>query len=392
MYPVYKRFWELIQIKQANIEVKWVSSSQHDDLLEDLYFFFKLKADYKFSKFSISKESNLSKKAAAILKEASKLLDHERPDLILIQGDTLTSQQVAFAAFYNQIPVAHIEAGLRTNDIKSPFPEELARRTISQISDLDFSPTQHAQNKLEAEKILFDKSSYAFLTGNTVIDALQFTINKINDPEFKWNKLAYARELGSNHKINLIKTLSKDKKYILITCHRRENNYKIQTNLTNAIYKLAQRFRNDAKIQFIISTHKNPEARKAFGELALQLKQEGLTNTLILESLNYPLFMHALQKSYFVVTDSGGIQEEAPYLCKPVLVFRNETERTEGVNEGFSKLTGTEEHSIHGAMLELLNNYNAYESMIKIGEQPYGDGLAAQRIAEICLLYLKTKD
>lgn len=388
MYPVYKRFWELGQKKYPNLEVKWISSSQHTDLLKDLYKFFKLKADYKFPEYS--SKADLSTKAAKILGAANKLFNEDRPDLVIVQGDTLTSQQVALAAFYQRIPIAHIEAGLRTNNIYSPFPEELARRTISQISELDFTPTENAQNTLEAEKILFKRSSHPFLTGNTVIDTLKFTVDKLSH-NFDWGDLAFAEFAYKRKKINLVEALAEPKRSILITSHRRENNYSIQCNLTNALYRLAQRFKDDDSIRFIVSIHKNPEARKAFTELNSQLVDEGINNIMILESLNYPLFIHLLQEAYFVVTDSGGIQEEAPYLCTPVLVFRNETERIEGIEQGFSKLIGTEEHVVHGAMLEMLTNDSAYQSMIKFNEQPYGDGLAAERIAEICLLYLRVR-
>ncbi len=395
MFPVYKLLWEraALSTNARAIEVKWISSAQHNDMLQDLEDFFKVKPDYYFSleSFHNSADRRLGNLSAKILEEATKLFVQERPDLIFIQGDTLTSQQCALAAFYEKIPIAHIEAGIRTNNINAPFPEELARRIISQVADLNFAPGQRSLTTLEAEKILFKKNSYNFYTGNTVVDTLDLACKKIEAPDFDWSKFASAKLGFEEEDFNLYKYLQEPnvRKRILVTAHRRESHEFGIENLCNAIHRIAERFNGTEEVEFIICLHKNPNARFAFRELFEKVQKEKLDNIAFMEALNYPLFLELMLKSYFIVSDSGGIQEEAPYLNKPVLVARNETERTEGIDFGFSKLVGTDEHLIHASMLELISDKEAYNSMIKVGLQPYGDGLAAARIVDISLLYLQ---
>lgn len=397
MYPVYRQFWQKSEENRSGkkIEVSWVLSSQHTDMLTDLEKFFKLKPDFSFDLGACSANpldpDYLAKRAALIMEKASDLFAREQPDLVVIQGDTLTAQQCAMAAFYQKIPIAHVEAGIRTNDISSPFPEELARRIISQVSDLNFAPGSRALNTLEAEKILYKKKSYNFYTGNTVVDALDYVVNRISGERFDWEGLNIATESFSNEEVDLVKYLDDNlqRKIVLITAHRRESFGEAHSNLASALLRLAQRFKDDENVQFLVSLHKNEEARKPFENLYQSVVDEGLTNVGFLDAVNYPLFVKLMQSSYFIVTDSGGIQEEAPYLSKPVLVFRNETERTEGIDQGLARLVGTDEHLVHGAILELLTDDKSYQSMVKYGLQPYGDGLAAQRIADVCLLYLR---
>jgi len=385
MYPVYKKFWQKSEENRSGkkIEVSWVLSSQHTDMLVDLEKFFKIKADFSFGiddqHLNSLSGDYLAQKAASILQKAATLFSTEKPDLLILQGD-------------QGIDIAHVEAGIRTNDIKAPFPEELSRRIISQISDLNFAPGARALNTLEAEKILFKKKSFNFLTGNTVVDTLDYVVNRISNANFNWDELNLASQSFINQEINLVKWLDdvSDYKIVLITAHRRESFGEAHLNLTNAILRLAKRFK-DINVKFVISLHKNQQAREPFEHLYQKLKEENLNNVHFFEAINYPLFVKLMQASSFIVTDSGGIQEEAPYLSKPVLIFRNETERTEGIDYGMAKLVGTDEHLVHGSILELLTDTNSYQSMIKSGLQPYGDGLAAERIAEICLLYLREK-
>jgi UDP-N-acetylglucosamine 2-epimerase (non-hydrolysing) len=398
MYPVYKKFWQKSEENRSGkkIEVSWVLSSQHTDMLVDLEKFFKLKADFSFGIDDQHLDSlsgdYLAQKAASILQKAAILFSSEKPDLLIIQGDTLTAQQCALAGFYQGIPIAHVEAGIRTNEIKSPFPEELSRRIISQIADLNFAPGARALNTLEAEKILFKKKSYNFLTGNTVVDTLDYVVNRISEQDFTWDGLEMAYQSFKKREINLIDWLEQhnNKQIVLITAHRRESFGEGHLNLTNALLRLAERFR-DTNIEFVVSLHKNQQAREPFEILHKKSLEQNLNNIHFFEAINYPLFVRLMQAVSFIVTDSGGIQEEAPYLSKPVLIFRNETERTEGIDYGMARLVGTEEHLIHGAILELLTDEKSYYSMIKTGLQPYGDGLAAERIAEICLLFLREK-
>jgi len=398
MYPVYKKFWQKSEENRSGkkIEVSWVLSSQHTDMLVDLEKFFKLKSDFSFGIDDQHLDSlsgdYLAQKAASILQKAAILFSSEKPDLLILQGDTLTAQQCALAGFYQGIPIAHVEAGIRTNDIKAPFPEELSRRIISQVSDLNFAPGARALNTLEAEKILFKKKSYNFLTGNTVVDTLDYVVNRISEASFQWEGLEMAYKSFDQEELNLIDWMDKhrNKQIVLITAHRRESFGEAHLNLANAVLRLADRFK-DTNVEFVISLHKNQQARQPFEMLYQESQKQNLNNLHFFEAINYPLFVKLMQSASFIVTDSGGIQEEAPYLSKPVLIFRNETERTEGIDYGMARLVGTEEHLIHGAILELLTDDKSYNSMIKTGLQPYGDGLAAERIAEICLLFLREK-
>ena len=398
VYPVYKALLERAQVGQSpgsriehRLEIKWVATGQHQDLVQDLYEFFEIETDYRFEiEPAEQPELQLGSLSSQIMLQASDLFLREQPDLVLVQGDTLTAQQVGLAAFYQKIKIGHIEAGIRTNDIYSPFPEELARRLLSQIADLNFAPSQTALTNLEAEKVMHKKSSHNFHTGNTVVDSLEMSTKRIQEAEFDWSEFKFARlACYPDLEYDLIKTLDKAaaKKIILVTAHRRENQGEAQQNLANAIYRLATESGHD--LEFIISVHKNPQARLAFENLQNRVNDEGIENIRILDAVNYPLFLKLMMASHIIITDSCGIQEEAPYLGKPVLVFRNLTERVEGIESGMASLIGTEEHVVHGAVLELLNDSAVYNSMIKEGLQPYGDGLAGSRIADVSLLYLK---
>jgi len=345
VFPVYKKLLELQENNRSGhiFEIKWLNTCQHKDLTVDLENFFEIKPDFVFNLENMpdSQDLRLAALGTEILWQASQLFEEYKPDLVLIQGDTLSAQQCALAAFYLHIKVGHIEAGIRTNDINAPFPEELARRIISQVSILNFTPGKISQNTLEAEKIMYKSKSYNFYTGNTVVDTLDYSIKKIDNHTFS----------------------------------------------AKAIHRIATKFQGE--IEFIISVHKNPNARVAFEELYGQCLQDKLHNIKFFEAVNYPLFLKLMANCFFIVTDSGGIQEEAPYLSKPVLIFRNETERTEGIEYGLARLIGTQEHMIHGCIMDLITDTSSYESMIKNDLQPYGDGLAASRIADVISLYFK---
>lgn len=376
MAPVYKALKE--KAKHEDLEVKWILSSQHKDLLHDLTNFFEIEADHELqlctgNTFELdSKEKKLCGLSAQILSEASKLFAQERPDLVIVQGDTMTVQQVALAAFYHKIQIAHIEAGIRTNDLYAPFPEELARRIVSQVANLNFAPTPKAFELLENEKVLFNKKhAQNFLVGNTVIDSLLDTVIKTEAPDFDW---ANYGDL-----VNFIKnTKSQNKKIILVTAHRREN-ISAHPELVQAIYKIAQE--KGSEVEILISLHKNPDARKAFVDLEQQAK---LPNIHLLEAISYPLFVKLMKESFLILTDSGGIQEEAPYLQTPVLVFRNETERMESIEAGAAKLIGTKSKDIYQETMMLLNNPNAHQSMIIDAKSQtlYGSGDASEKIKE----------
>ncbi|MCE2928960.1 MAG: UDP-N-acetylglucosamine 2-epimerase (non-hydrolyzing) [Candidatus Caenarcaniphilales bacterium] len=390
VFPVYKKLLELQENNRSGhiFEIKWLNTCQHKDLTVDLENFFEIKPDFVFNLENMpdSQDLRLAALGTEILWQASQLFEEYKPDLVLIQGDTLSAQQCALAAFYLHIKVGHIEAGIRTNDINAPFPEELARRIISQVSILNFTPGKISQNTLEAEKIMYKSKSYNFYTGNTVVDTLDYSIKKIDNHTFSWQEYATVKQSFDNQEINLLEHLRQSKKYILVTAHRRENSEACK-NLAKAIHRIATKFQGE--IEFIISVHKNPNARVAFEELYGQCLQDKLHNIKFFEAVNYPLFLKLMANCFFIVTDSGGIQEEAPYLSKPVLIFRNETERTEGIEYGLARLIGTQEHMIHGCIMDLITDTSSYESMIKNDLQPYGDGLAASRIADVISLYFK---
>ncbi len=388
MYPVYWAF----KNKYERVEIKWVSTNQHKDLTSDLEDFFELKPDFEFKiKDSYKQESRLGELGADILSQATKLFVKEKPDLVFVQGDTISTQNVALAAFYQRIKIAHIEAGLRTNDIANPFPEELSRRIVSQIADLNFAPELKALENLEIEKNLFKKQSYNFYTGNTVIDALSLGLQKSAQDDFKFPKVKNSFE----NKKESISELTREK-YILVTAHRRENflykeNKAPIENLINSIKRLLED--NYAKdFNVVIVVHKNPLVRTAFENFYYYCKDQKISRIKFIEAVNYPSFLKLMSESYFIVTDSGGVQEEAPYLKKPVLVFRELTERIAGLDLGLTKLVGTQENKIHGAILDLIHNKKSYQDMIETGLQPYGDGLAASRIVDASHLYLNKKE
>lgn len=408
MFPV---FWTLKKKYQDDpkTEIKWINTSQHKDLLEDLEGFFEIKADFNFNVPDTgNSNTRLGNLSSEILKQATELFNKEKPDLIFVQGDTLSTQSCALAAFYQKIKVAHIEAGLRTRDIHNPFPEELSRRIISQIAVLNFSPELKAQENLDLEKKLFKNKSYNFYTGNTVIDCLTYSLKRIEKEDFNWHNFNYIDEAYCATKFDLDNYITNlkyeaphdlhpdshhKKKYILVTAHRRENiitedgSTKLD-NLINAIKRLLEnKFIQD--IEFVVMVHKNPQVKEIFEKLYKYCQEHRLNRVKFLDGTSYPAFLKLMANSHFIVTDSGGIQEEAPYLKKPVLIFREHTERIAGLELGLTKLVGTKEALIHGEMLDLISNEKKYQSMIETGLQPYGDGLSASRIVDSTMLYLQ---
>ncbi len=390
MYPIYKRLWELSlnNVTEKELIIKWISTQQHKELLDDLYKFFKIKADYEFD--IQNKSLSLGELSSEIMSQATQLFIKEKPDLVLVQGDTLSASTTALAAFYQDILVAHVEAGIRTNDIYNPYPEELSRRIISQFATLNFAPSKTALHTLEAEKALLKKQSYEFYTGNTVVDALAYTCEKILLPDFNWQEFTTVKETYTNQDFDLYHYLESNPKrfIILVSAHRRENSEEVINNLCRAILRVFEK-EDDGTLEFMITVHPRSSSYKAFNNLYQEAQKRGIERIRFFNSVSYPLFTYLMQRSYFIVTDSGGIQEEAPYLSKPVLIFRNVTERIEGVRDGLAKLIGTEEELVYEEMLDLLTNPDIYVSMIADGLQPYGDGLAAERIVDVCLLYLK---
>jgi len=332
-----------------------IVTAQHREMLDQVLNIFNIKPDYDLD--LMSSDQTLESLTGKILNGISDLLIDQKPDLIFVQGDTTTTFASALAAFYNKIPVAHIEAGLRTNNIYSPFPEEINRRMTSAISTYHFPPTKNAMQNLLNEGI--DKKKIK-ITGNTVIDSLLSVSIKIDE-----SKIDYEKEFSKKYNINF-----KNKKTILVTGHRRESFGKGFENICNAIKNLA--LAND--IQFVYPVHLNPNVQEP-----VQRILGNLSNVFLIAPQEYVPFIFLMKKAYIILTDSGGVQEEAPSLGVPVLVMRNTTERIEGINVGTANLVGTDKDKIQSSIELLLNNKVMYDKMAK-AINPYGDGQASLKI------------
>lgn len=329
------------------------ATAQHREMLDQVLNIFSIKPDYDLN--IMEENQSLFDVTNGALPKIKIVLEKEKPDLVLVQGDTVTALIAALAAFYLRIKVGHIEAGLRTFDIYKPFPEEMNRKLISNLTTLHFAPTEKNKENLLRENISEDR---IFVTGNTVIDALLMAVrNKYefgNIPEFK--------------KINF------NKKIILITAHRREN---FGVNIRNICYALKEIAKKNKNIEIIYPVHANPNIKNVVNKILNNAERIHL-----LKPLGYYEFVHLMNKSYLILTDSGGIQEEGPSLCKPVLVLREKTERPEAIEAGTAKLVGVNKEKIVSSVQLLLDNSKEYELMAKT-TNPYGDGNASKRIVEL---------
>lgn len=339
-------------------------TGQHREMLHQVLDIFDVKPDYDLA---IMKEGqDLYDVTSRVLTGMRDVLDKEKPDVVLVHGDTTTSMAAALAAFYRQIPVGHVEAGLRTNNIYSPWPEEMNRQITGRIATYDFSPTLLSRDNLLREGVDPQKIT---VTGNTVIDALQQVVLRIkNDPELQEKLAADLVEHGYD--------TSRNRRLVLITGHRRENFGEGFLNICRGIKDLSEKY---PEVDFVYPMHLNPNVRRPIKEVFGEERKE---NLFFIEPLDYLDFVFLMEKSYLVLTDSGGIQEEAPGLGKPVLVMRDTTERPEAVEAGTVKLVGTNRDLIVGEVSALLDNENYYLSMSK-AVNPYGDGQACERIVEI---------
>lgn len=341
--------------KRNSIRTVVCVSGQHREMLQQVLEVFHLQPDYDLS---IMKENQtLFDITDAILLSIRSVLEEVKPDVVLVHGDTTTTFTTALAAYYMQIPVGHVEAGLRTYNIYSPYPEEFNRQAVSIISRYNFAPTELSRQNLIREG---KDPSHIWVTGNTAIDALKTTIRKDYDhPELKW-------AAGS--------------RLILITAHRRENLGEPMHHMFRAIRRVMD---EHPDVKAIYPIHLNPKVRQAaeevFGDQAEGGREERLH---LIEPLDVLDFHNFMEHSYLILTDSGGIQEEAPSLGKPVLVMRDTTERPEGIEAGTLKLVGTEEETIYREFSRLLNDTEEYEKMSRAAN-PYGDGHASERIADI---------
>lgn len=328
-------------------------TGQHREMLDGVLDCFSIKADFDLD--IMQADQTLTDITSRILYGLGKVLNETNPDIVLVHGDTTTALASALAAFYAKISVGHVEAGLRTYDRYSPYPEEMNRSLIGRLADYHFVPTpQNAQN-LSDEKV----SGKVFVTGNTVIDAMKYTVGDGSFSTAELNDLDFS-----------------SKRVITLTCHRRENYGEPMKNIFTAVRRFAQ---HNPDIDIVYPVHLSPYVRGKAKEYL-----SGANNILLLEPLDAMEMHRLMSKSYFVMTDSGGIQEEAPALGKPVLVLRCETERPEAVKAGTVRLAGTDEEQIYALATQLLNDESLYNSMAK-AVNPYGDGKACPRIADALL-------
>ena len=334
---------------RKNIETVVCVTGQHRQMLDQVLETFNVVPDYDLS--IMKDKQTLFDITTNILNRIKDILEQVKPDVVLVHGDTSTTFVTALACFYLHIPVGHVEAGLRTYDIESPFPEEFNRQAVSIVSSYNFAPTERAKENLIKEG---KDESKIWITGNTVIDALQTTVKEdYTHPELEWAK-------GS--------------RLIFITAHRRENLGQPMHNMFRAIRRVME---EHPDVKALYPIHMNPVVRKAAEE-----ELGGMDRIHIIDPVEVFDCHNIMAQSYMILTDSGGIQEEAPSLGKPVLVMRDTTERPEGIVAGTLKLVGTDEEVIYNNFKELLENKEAYEAMSK-ANNPYGDGKACERIADI---------
>lgn len=331
-------------------------TAQHRQMLDQVLEFFEIKADFDLN---IMKDNQTLFDVSAFgLQLLEPILTEFAPDLIFVQGDTTTAFIGALAGYYKRITIAHVEAGLRSGNLFSPFPEEGNRKLISQLATYHFAPTKSAEQHLALENI----TSEVHTVGNTVIDSLFLGLNLLKDQ-------------SSDSIQKIFSGIDFTKRIILVTGHRRESFGEPFLNICRAIKHIAVAFKNE--VQFVYPLHFNPNVRKPVNELL-----SGLDNVHLIEPLSYQYLIWIMNKSFFVLTDSGGIQEEAPSLGKPVLVMRDVTERMEGVAAGTAKLVGSSEKKIVEEMTNLLTNPKEYQKM-STATNPYGDGKASERILTI---------
>ena len=340
-------------------------TGQHRELLDQVLDIFEIKPDVDLNIMKLGQD--LYDITSRVLIGMRSVLNDIKPDIVLVHGDTTTSTATALAAFYQQIPVGHVEAGLRTHDIYSPWPEEMNRQITSRIATYHFAPTPKSKQNLLNEGI----AKNIFVTGNTVIDALYTITGKIKKGIIETQIKASIKKSGYN-----TERIVTNKKVVLITGHRRENFGSGFYSICNAIKSLAIKYPN---VDFIYPMHLNPNVRKPIAEVFGNMQ---FKNTFFIEPLEYLDFIYLMDKSYLILTDSGGIQEEAPGLGKPVLVMRDTTERPEAVEAGTVILVGTDEDKIIETTSMLIDNQQIYRSMSQ-AINPYGDGKACNRIIDV---------
>ena len=353
MAPLVKAFEN-----EANIESRVCVTAQHREMLDQVLNMFDIKPYYDLN--IMRSGQDLFDITSNVLLGLKDVLNDFKPDIVLVHGDTTTTSSASLAAFYNRIKVGHVEAGLRTGDIYSPWPEEANRQITGVLANYHFAPTTTSQNNLLKEN---KNQKDIIVTGNTVIDALFLALDKIeNNQELK------SKIIDS---INFQYKLKDKKKIILVTGHRRENFGEGFINICKALKTIAI---NNPDVDIVYPVHLNPNVQKPVKEIL-----SNTSNIYLIEPLQYESFIYMMNESYFIITDSGGVQEEAPSLGKPVLVMRDSTERPEAIEAGTVKLVGTNKEAIIKEAQKLLDNKEEYERMSK-SHNPYGDGKACERI------------
>lgn len=364
--------------KDPHINSVVCSTGQHREMLESLYMFFDFRPDVDF-KIMKSNQSLISVHSET-MDAMEKVIENYRPDWVVVQGDTTSAHAAAMSAFYRKVPVAHVEAGLRTYDINSPFPEEMNRRAIGLVAKVHLCPTTEAATNLKNEQI--DRKSVIAVTGNTGIDALNIVCDKNEN---------------SVHNRQLFKdqfSFLRDEKFVLVTLHRRENFGSAQKEILEAFLEIVK----SRKINVLFPVHPNPSVRKTvdevfkdeFGKRVFWAdRNEDFTSRkdsgkiFLVDPLDYPALVFVMKKCDFLMTDSGGLQEEAPTFGKKILVLRKSTERPEGVSAGFSKLVGTDFNNIVSESYNLIDNSKHWTSSIPLN--PYGDGHSSSRILKVLM-------
>ena len=361
MCPLVKEFQKYPQ----DFETVVCVTGQHREMLDQVLKIFEVTPDYDLN--IMKQGQDLYDVTSRVLLGMRDVFSECRPDIVLVHGDTTTSMAAAMAAFYQQIPVGHVEAGLRTHNMLSPWPEEMNRQVTGRIADYNFSPTALSEQNLKDE----NAHGRIFVTGNTVIDALHMVVRKLkSDEALALEQLNVLQKAGYDPR-----RLDGGRKLVLITGHRRENFGDGFISMVTAMKHLSEKYPD---VDFVYPMHLNPNVRKPIHEVF----GEDLTvygNFFFIEPLQYLEFVYLMEKSFLVLTDSGGIQEEAPGLGKPVLVMRNTTERPEALKAGTVKLVGTDHDLIVSEVSRLIEDRDYYESMSK-AQNPYGDGQACQRI------------
>ena len=364
MAPLVKEF----QKQPQQFETIVCVTGQHREMLDQVLHLFEIKPDYDLN--IMKQGQDLYDVTARVLVGMRDVLKEAQPDVVLVHGDTTTSTAAALAAFYQQIPVGHVEAGLRTHNIYSPWPEEMNRQITGRIAAYNFAPTPLSKQNLLREAVIQESVT---VTGNTVIDALYWVVDKIKkDAALSAELKGVLADAGYD-----TNRLAGGKKLVLITGHRRENFGDGFINMCTAIKDLTQKYPD---VDFVYPMHLNPNVRKPIHEVFGE-DLNNLGNMFFIEPLEYLSFVYLMEKSTIVLTDSGGIQEEAPGLGKPVLVMRDTTERPEALDAGTVKLVGTNYNKIVGEVSALLDDEAYYDTMSK-AVNPYGDGLACERIVE----------